>query len=252
MRSLVFCTAVLMASTGHLMGQTGATTPPVPADGGTTEVLQSIFIPPLPDAPFTLTLATEWVRPLGTDGNTVTLVNHRKIARDHAGRIFEERRYVAPAPGLPDSVSLTWLQIANPATHTYLNCSARTHVCHVLPDNSPVSRPNLESGTTKFAGGTQTQRNLGKDILDGVEVEGMQVTTVIDAGQFGNAKPVTIERTFWYSPELGINLKSTRNDPNSGRQTFTVTEISRDEPDPALWQVPAGFAVVDDRQPAKP
>jgi hypothetical protein len=39
-------------------------------DGGTTEVLQSIFIPPMPRAPFQLTLATEWTRPLGTAAPT--------------------------------------------------------------------------------------------------------------------------------------------------------------------------------------
>ena len=42
-----------------------------------------------------------------------------------------------------------------------------------------------------------------------------------------------------------------RDDPRSGRQTFTVTELSQDVPDPALWGVPAGFTVVDDKAAAK-
>ncbi len=80
----------------------------------------------------------------------------------------------------------------------------------------------------------------------------MRVTTTIGAGQFGTEKPVTVVREFRYNPALGINLRSTRDAPRSGKQTFTVTRISRDEPDPALWQVPAGFTVADDGQTAKP
>ena len=60
-------------------------------DGGTREVLVSIFIPSLPNAPFTATLNTEWVRFLA-DGTRITLRNHRLIARDKSGRIFQERR----------------------------------------------------------------------------------------------------------------------------------------------------------------
>jgi hypothetical protein len=42
-------------------------------DGGVTEVLQSIVVPPKAGAPFTLTLETEWVKQL-YDGGTTTLV----------------------------------------------------------------------------------------------------------------------------------------------------------------------------------
>src|SRR5260370_15396723 len=60
-------------------------------DGGTREVLISILIPSLPNAPVTATVNTEWIRQL-PDGSTITLKNHRAISRDSAGRIFQERR----------------------------------------------------------------------------------------------------------------------------------------------------------------
>ena len=50
-------------------------------DGGVREVLESIGILPIPNAPFTATLATEWVR-YTAEGATITLVNERHIARD--------------------------------------------------------------------------------------------------------------------------------------------------------------------------
>ena len=232
-----------------------AVPPPVPQqappDGGTSEVLQSIFVPPLPDAPFTLTLATEWVRPLGADGNTVTLVNERKIARDRQGRIYEERVLLAP-PGTEAQNRTNWLQIADPARHSYLNCSVPTRVCHTLPYGPPTAPPDLTPGTEKFQGATRQRVSLGKDIVLGQEVTGMRVTTVIDAGAFGNARPVTVEREFWYSPALGLNLRSTRDDPRSGKQTFTVKQLSLDEPDASLFLPPAGYTLADDKPSAQP
>ncbi len=223
-----------------------------PADGGTREVLESIFIPATTDAPFTLTLATEWVKPLGTDGNTVTLVNQRRIARDRNGRIFQERVLLTPK-GMKLSDGPNVLQFADPAQHTVINCFLATRQCHIIPYTpEPAAQPDTEAGTTTYRQAVEHRKPLGKDMMDGVEVQGTESTTVIAAGAFGNSKPVTIARTFWYSPALGINLKSTRDDPRSGEQCFTVTHLSRDEPDPALWQVPADFTIVDDRPPQKP
>ena len=58
---------------------------PTPAvhnrDGGVSEVLESIYIPPLVNAPFTAIVHTEWTRPIG-DGGTWTIVNQRRVARD--------------------------------------------------------------------------------------------------------------------------------------------------------------------------
>lgn len=109
-------------------------------DGGVTEILQSIFIPPRAQAPFSLTLHTEWVKSL-SDGNTITHVNQRHISRDSQGRIFQER-------------------------------------CNLVPKNG-----KLES------------------------------------------------REYWYSPELGINLLSTRSDPRIGKQIFRASDLVLSEPD---------------------
>ena len=38
-------------------------------DGGTRETLESIFIPPKLNAPFSLTLETEWIHPLPHGGH---------------------------------------------------------------------------------------------------------------------------------------------------------------------------------------
>ena len=55
-------------------------------DGGVREVLESIVVPPIPDAPFSATLSTEWARP-APGGATITFVNQRHIARAADGRL---------------------------------------------------------------------------------------------------------------------------------------------------------------------
>src|SRR5438477_10296836 len=62
-----------------------------PPDGGTREMLISILIPSLPNAPFTATVNTEWIRQL-PDGSTITLKNHRPTTGAAAGRICQVPR----------------------------------------------------------------------------------------------------------------------------------------------------------------
>src|SRR5271170_154506 len=89
-------------------------------DGGTRQTLESIFIPPIAHAPFSLTLETEWSRPM-SGGGTYTLVNKRQIMRDSAGRIYQERWMLAPKNGKMKS-EMDFIQISNPADHTLYNC----------------------------------------------------------------------------------------------------------------------------------
>src|SRR5437870_13171977 len=67
-------------------------------DGGTREVLISILIPSLPNAPFTATVNTAWIRPL-PDASTITLKNHRTIASDALARLFLAPLSLAPPDG---------------------------------------------------------------------------------------------------------------------------------------------------------
>src|SRR5882757_6039802 len=88
-----------------------------PPDGGTREVLISILIPSLPNAPFTAIVNTEWIRQL-PDGSTITLKNHRAIARDASGRIFQERRALVPDDGKAKS-GVTQIEITDPVARQY-------------------------------------------------------------------------------------------------------------------------------------
>jgi hypothetical protein len=66
----------------------------------------------------------------------------------------------------------------------------------------------------------------------------------------GNDRSMTVIDEHWYSEDLAVNLLSSREDPRFGKQTFTVTKVNMSEPDPRLFELPAGYRVVDRRPPA--
>ena len=57
-------------------------------------------------------------------------------------------------------------------------------------------------------------------------------------------------REFWYSPDLEVNLSVTRKDPRDGTQTIHVADLSRSDPNPAMFQIPSGYVVLDHRRQA--
>ena len=82
-------------------------------------------------------------------------------------------------------------------------------------------------------------------------VSGTREITTIAAGAYGNREPITTYKEVWRSPELDLDVSITRTDPRWGRQTRRLTEISRGEPDPDYFAIPADYKMLDNRTPAK-
>lgn len=222
-------------------------------DGGTREVLESIVVPTIANAPFYSTLATEWVRPL-TDGGTVTFVNQRHIGRDSNGRLYEERWYLVPKNGNVKS-RMNYIQIADPNKHTLYTCSTERHICELTAYRESVSAPrkaSIPTGPLPNDAGQQAVENLGKQVIAGLETEGTRASTTLNPGVVGNDRPMTITREFWYSPQLGFNLLSKRVDPRIGTQTFTIIELSLSEPEPQIFEPPDGYKIEDHRTSSEP
>src|SRR5580658_849534 len=95
MKSLPFSAAFLVGCLAFGEMVLGQSAPEHAPDGGTIQRIQSIDIPPIPNAPFSAVVVTEWTR-IMPDGSTALMKNHRMVARDSVGRVFEERRYLTP------------------------------------------------------------------------------------------------------------------------------------------------------------
>jgi len=247
----VLCLSGLLAVGLAQQGQPPESPAPRAQDGGVREVLESIVIPNIPHAPFTATLATEWVK-YAADGATITLVNERRIARGETGRVYQERWYLVPKNGKVKS-TMNWIQIADPKRLTLYNCSTEEHVCDLLvfnprTDISSISPHKGVSGPLPNGDGSVLWEDLGSRAIAGIDTVGTRQTTIVNSGAMGNDQPLTYVSEYWHSEALGMNLLSTRSSPFFGKQTFTITELSVGEPDPKLFELPDGFKVNDQRK----
>jgi len=219
-------------------------------DGGANGPMESIFIPPKPGAPFSLTLAAEWSRPLN-NGGSFTLANERKIVRDSRGRIYQERWILVPKGGAIKSF-MNVFQITDPEMHTWYNCDTRAKICELLTYHLTTEDKYVPAiGTTgplPDGKGSRKHEDLGTGSTQGIDTHGYRETVTLNPGAMGNDTPMITTREFWYSPELGVNLQSTVDAPQSGKQVFTVKEISTAEPDATYFLVPDNYKVVDHRQ----
>jgi hypothetical protein len=203
-----------------------------------------------------LTLQTEWVKTL-YDGGSITSVNQRRIARDSKGRIYQERWFLVPKNGNVDS-RMTTIQIADPNAHTLYNCFMleQPHTC-VLSGYTPSSAAVFKEASPKpgelaSGEGTALHEDLGTQLIEGMETTGTRDAVIYNPGVFGNDRKVTVEREYWYSTQLGINLLSIRSDPRFGKQTFRAMNLMLSEPDAKLFELPDGFKVEDRRNDLPP
>ena len=74
----------------------------------------------------------------------------------------------------------------------------------------------------------------------------MTQTVTTPVGAVGNDRPITRVCETWTSPELKLRLLQQCSDPRARDTTERLININRAEPDPSLFQVPAGYTIVDE------
>lgn len=97
-----------------------------------------------------------------------------------------------------------------------------------------------------FAAATKSRyesrtEDLGTRDFEGVSAEGSRRITTIPAGAIGNERPIEIVYERWFSKDLGLVVYSKTDDPRFGEQTYKLTNIVRNEPDPSLFNVPTEY-----------
>jgi len=84
--------------------------------------------------------------------------------------------------------------------------------------------------------------SLGTQSIAGVEAEGTRDTITVPAGVHGSESPVEVVSERWYSAELKTVVRHRHIGPR-GERTWTLTEITRGEPEASLFEVPAGIEI---------
>jgi hypothetical protein len=215
-----------------------------------------VFVTPVPNAPLTATVVVENTRPL-PDGTTERFKTIHNIARDSRGRIYNENRQLVPESftGTPQLLSV---HIFDPETRTSVFFNPMERIARKTTLRGPA--PDWEHmtllpsvPTPAKAGKNSAQQtektvveDLGTQVMENVTVHGERVITTVPATASGTGRPVVVTNEYWYSDELHLNMLIKHNDPRTGEQTHTITQVKRDNPDPQMFTVPSDYKVVDE------
>jgi hypothetical protein len=184
------------------------------------------------------------------DGSVVTTQLYASVARDSQGRIYRERRTFVPANSNAEP-RVKEIMVYDPVARTRTACDLSTRQCTITSYHPMTSFAAQPPGP--FANGTRTLacEDLGNNVVDDLNVIGTRETITVNPGVLGNDRPLVTTREFWYSPDLQTNVSVTRKDPREGTQAIHLIDLSRSEPDPAIFELPTGFSVQDLRGPAR-
>jgi hypothetical protein len=205
---------------------------------------RGIFVTPIANEPFTAMVSVRRTR-IEPDGTVLNLKSIHAIARGSQGQIYNEARALLPAAETA-TPPITAIHLYDPQTrtNTYLNPQAKTAWRSTL-DRPPATLPPdlyaTPSGNTVPLSQFTKEEELGIRNLEGVSVHGVRETQTIPAAQNASGKDISVTDEYWYSDDLRLNLIVKHDDPRTGSVTMTVTQVTRTEPDQAIFEIPAGY-----------
>jgi hypothetical protein len=212
---------------------------------GLAQNTSGIFVPPVPDAPFTGVIKVDRtiIRP---DGSVESLKTIRDTARDSRGRIYNVFRALVPADfaGTPPTIRVHFY---DPQTrnYTYLYPDHHTYMTGTVnhpPAAEPADLLASPQGNSIPLNQFTKQQDLGTQSIEGITAHGVRETQTIP-GSTGSEIVLTDE--YWYSDDLHMNVMVKHNDPRKGSVTMTLTQATRTDPDPSLFQIPEGYKPTD-------
>jgi hypothetical protein len=198
--------------------------------------LPMVGVPPrVVGAPYSGQLVFEGVT-VDPDGTKrVTPPSYRTVFRDSQGRTREEytlRMTSVPGGQVRDSATVVYI-CDLVGGYGYLLDTQRS-VAHrmKLPKSGTSGRP-VPSGAALSA--ADPREKLGMRVVEGEAADGLRLTS--RSGEIDE----------WTIPDLRVRaLRVTRLAGFGHETTERLTNLSRSEPDPALFEVPQGYTVVDE------
>ena len=205
-----------------------------------------IFVTPVPNAPFSAKIDIVSQQNL-PDGTVEVRTTSNRIARQSSGRIYNERRQMVPSSFKGDPLLLS-SHTYDPATRLSVFLNPFTHLAHenVLKQAPAPPRNSVPSPDTGAGNPLMKEEDLGTQSVGSVALRGTRKSRTIPANQSGTGQQVVIVDEYWYSSDLSMYMIIKHNDPRTGEQIVAVSEVSREEPQSSLFEVPAKYRVVDE------
>jgi hypothetical protein len=206
------------------------------------QIANGIFVTSVPDTPFMAVSELETTR-ITPDGTSVSLKATRAIARDSKGRIYKEARRLEPATESA-TPPIILIDIYEPQTKTYIFIypQYRTFWKGTL-ERPPIGLADEYFYGWRTRGGlpvykSAKEEDLGTQTIDGMPVRGVRETQeVVDE----SGKRMVKTDEYWYSDDLHINLVAKHNEPGKVSLTVMVTQVTRTEPDAAIFEIPSDY-----------
>jgi hypothetical protein len=172
-------------------------------------------------------------------GGGVSTIMMRTLSDEKGLRISDETRVVEPRPAA-----------AREADLTKMKAELEAHMRQAGPGGGgfavAAAGPTVDIVRKTVAlRQKMNQEQLGKRTIEGVSAEGTRMTSTIEAGAIGNDRPIHTVTERWFSPELQTVMLTRTTDPRMGDETFKLVNVNRAEPAAYLFQVPAGYQILD-------
>jgi hypothetical protein len=211
---------------------------------------RAIYIAPIPNSPLTAVVRLNQTR-IRPDGSKVSIAVEETIARDGHGRMYHDEWLLDTSTGKP--TALIVVELFDPATSTYtiMYPGSKTYWVGKL-DRQPAIMGDGFFYDPHDDGTPKSQFDYGEEV--GIqEMQGVPVHHVREIDPIKSSRPkMVVTREYWYSDDLRMSLASNADDPRTIKQTSTVTELTRKEPDAGIYRLPAGYRRVDDWSELQP
>lgn len=183
----------------------------------------------------------------------ITLVGGTRYVLDPEAKTATKSLTLSPAatatPAAPGKATSGASETGKPATP---NGAQEIRVRVVDTPSPQLAKSAIDVFADTKPKRVYTRTPLGSRNINGEMCTGTLMSYVIEAGEQGNLNPITVSHETWIADALRIMMFSKTTDPRSGNTTARVIELTRAEPDPALFAVPPDYTIVEDPPAAAP
>jgi hypothetical protein len=215
---------------------------PVP---GRAQNTSGIFLPPVPGAPFSGVIVVERTIIPHSGDSALNLKTVRDVARDSQGRIYNVFRQFEPASD-NTTPPVVRIHFYDPQTrsYSYLYPQQKTYTTgtvHHPPAAEPADLIASPAGSSSPLNQFTKDEDLGTQSISGVSAHGVRQIQTIPAESSNTGKEIVLTDEYWYAEDLHMNVAVKHDDPRTGRVSMTLTQVTRTEPDPSIFQIPDDY-----------
>jgi hypothetical protein len=194
------------------------------------------------------------------DGNRIQNTAHEHLCRDSQGRTRMEVQPMminAPRGDLPVHTMVTIIDPTENANYTLIADQHKAIKHQFRIPNLPIRIPANQKPMPQVLAARTSAKNvsveaLGTEVINGLVAKGSRITNIIPTGAVGNEQPLTTTSETWMSEDLNQPVLTKHSDPRSGEMVREMKNITREEPEPYLFQVPADYTIEEVPSPELP